>query len=234
MSAAMGGAGLFALAETRVATPLLPLAMLRERQLSAGLAVNGLVATVMMATLVVGPFHLTHGLGLDTAWAGLALSVGPVVSALAGLPAGRLVDRFGAPHMAGIGLAAIAAGAAALSLVPVRFGVTGYVLPIMLATAGYALFQAANNTAVMTNLGADRRGLVSGMLQLSRYLGLVTGASAMGTVFAFAVGGDIATAGSAAVAAGMRFTFAVAAGLIVLGLAIALLSLRARNDTAGR
>ncbi len=228
--AAAAGAGLFALVETKVVSPLFRPAMLRDRKLSTGLAVNGLVATVMMATLVVGPFYLMHGLGLDTASTGLVLSVGPIMSALAGLPSGRLVDRFGASRTAIIGLAAVAAGAGALSLVPVTFGVVGYVLPILLATAGYALFQAANNTAAMANVGPDRRGLVSGVLQLSRYLGLITGASAMGAVFAFAVGSEIVAADPAAVAAGMRFTFAVAAGLIVLALGITLPSSCARSD----
>jgi hypothetical protein len=60
------------------------------------------------------------------------------------------------------------------------------------------------------------------MLSLSRNLGLITGASAMGAVFAFASAtADITTASPDAVATGMRITFAVAAALIVTALAIA-------------
>jgi Na+/melibiose symporter-like transporter len=87
---------------------------------------------------------------------------------------------------------------------------------------GYALFQTANNTAVMSDVAADRRGVVSGMLNLSRNLGLITGASVMGAVFAFgSATTDIATAHPEAVASGMRLTFAVAAALIGVALAIA-------------
>jgi hypothetical protein len=39
---------------------------------------------------------------------------------------------------------------------------------------------------VMTDIRPDQRGVVSGMLNLSRNLGLITGASVMGAVFAFA------------------------------------------------
>jgi predicted PhzF superfamily epimerase YddE/YHI9 len=53
----------------------------------------------------------------------------------------------------------------------------------MATTGGFAIFQAANNLAVMAGIGASHRELVSGMLNLSRNLGLVTGASAMGAVF---------------------------------------------------
>jgi hypothetical protein len=60
------------------------------------------------------------------------------------------------------------------------------------------------------------------MLNLSRNLGLVTGASAMGAVFAFAtVATDIVAADPKAVATGMRITFAVAGVLIAVALAIA-------------
>ena len=88
--------------------------------------------------------------------------------------------------------------------------------------AGYALFQAANNAAVMSDVGPDQRGVISGMLSLSRNLGLITGASVMGAVFASPrATSDIATARPEAVAAGMRITFAVAAALIAGALCIA-------------
>jgi hypothetical protein len=100
--------------------------------------------------------------------------------------------------------------------------ISGYVTPVVVITAGYALFQAANNTAVMTDIRPDQRGVVSGMLNLSRNLGLITGASVMGAVFALASATiDITTARPAAVATGVRITFAVAAILIVVALAVA-------------
>ena len=63
---------------------------------------------------------------------------------------------------------------------------------------------------------------MSGLLSLSRNLGLVTGASVMGAVFARGSGmSEVPTAQPEAVAAGMRLTFAVATALIVVALAIA-------------
>jgi len=220
--AALVGRGVFLFTETKVAAPLIRLAMFRDPGLSAGFITSALVMTVLMATLVVGPFYLSGALGLDAARVGLVMSAGPIVSALAGLPAGRIVDRFGAPRMVSVGLLGIIAGATALALIPARFGIAGYVAPLVVTTAGYALFQAANNTAVMQGVKAETRGLVSGLLNLSRNLGLVTGASAMGAVFAFAAGAtDIAKAEPAAVATGMHATFAVAAVLIAGALVIA-------------
>jgi MFS family permease len=208
--------------EARAASPLVPLAMFRNPLLGAGFATSALVTTVVMATLVVGPFYLSGALALDAARVGLVMSSGPIAAALTGVPAGRFVDRYGS-HRAGIvGLVGMAAGAAILITLPTHFGVPGYVAPLVVITAGYALFQAANNTTVMTNIRPDQRGVISGLLNLSRNIGLITGASVMGAVFALgAGGGDIMTAGPAAVAAGLRITFTVAAALIVVALAIA-------------
>ncbi len=203
--------------------------------LAGGLATSALVSTVMMTTLVVGPFHLARALGLGAALVGLVLSVGPVVVALTGVPAGRLADRVGARRMTVAGLTAMAAGAFAVSAAPATLGVAGYVAPIVVVTAGYAVFQTANNTAVMSAGDADQRGVVSGMLNLSRNLGLVTGASLMGAVFALASGPAGVTAASPGdVATGMRVTFAVGGMLILAAIAIALVSHRRAGRTSGR
>jgi MFS family permease len=223
--AAVIGAGLFALVEKHAAAPLLHLALFRDPTLSAGFAMSSLVTTVVMATLVVGPFYLAGALGLDPAQTGVVMSCGPIVAALAGVPAGRIVDWLGARRMTIAGLSGMAAGSAILSLMPIAFGVPGYVAPLILITAGYALFQAANNTAIMVTALPKRRGVTSGLLNLSRNLGLITSTSVMGTIFA--LGSALATAvtaDSGAVVVGMRLTFAVAAVLIVVALTIALIS----------
>nr|WP_082708767.1 MFS transporter [Marinobacterium profundum] len=218
-------ASLFVLAQTRVASPLIPMAALRNVVLSTSLALNVLVANVMMATLVVGPFYLSRALGLSDLIVGIVMSMGPIISALSGVPAGHLVDRLGAPFMAIAGLVAMAAGAFGLSALPAIFGVAGYLAAMAILTPGYQLFQAANNTAVMLEVSADQRGVISGLLSLSRNIGLITGAAVMGALFAFAsMTTDITTASAQAIAGGMQVTFAVAGLLMVVALGIGAIS----------
>jgi EmrB/QacA subfamily drug resistance transporter len=222
LTAAAIGVGLFALAQTRTRSPLIRPAMFRSPLLSAGLATSALVSTVMMTTLVVGPFYLTDALNLDAAFVGLVMTVGPLVAALTGVPAGRIADRFGAQLTTIIGLTGIATGSLALAAIPTTFDIAGYIAPIVVITASYAIFQTANNTNVMTDVSPDQRGVTSGMLNLSRNLGLITGASVMGAVFSLAAGtSDIESALPDSVATGMRITFLVAATLILAALAIA-------------
>ena len=223
LSAAGAGGALFVFTQARVGSPLIRLSLLRDPLLSASLAMSTLVATVMMATLVVGPFYLSQALELDAARVGLVLSVGPIVVALTGVPAGRIADRFGAQRMTLAGLIAMAAGCLALAVLPRTFGIGGYVAPMVIVTLGYALFQTANNTAIMADVSPEQRGVISGLLNLSRNLGLITGASALGAAFALAsAAAAITEAPPEAVASGMRITFAVALGLMVTALAVAL------------
>lgn len=220
--AAALGVALFVRAEARAASPLIRLVMFRDPVLGSSLAMGALVSTVMMATLVVGPFYLSRTLGLGEALVGLVLSVGPVAAALTGVPAGRLADRFGSQRMTIVGLIAMAVGSFSLSMTSGSLGTPGYIVPLVVVTAGYAVFQTANNTAVMSDVPPDQRGVVSGMLNLSRNLGLVTGASVMGAVFALAsASSDVTSARPGAVATGMRVTFTVAAILIVVALGVA-------------
>src|SRR4029077_1215720 len=125
--AAAGRVGLFLRAEGSAAPPLIRLAMFRDPVLRASLAMSALVSTVLMATLVVGPFYLSGALGLDAAVVGLVLSVGPLVVALSGVPAGRVTDRFGAQRITIAGLIGIAAGSVLLSMLPATLGIPGYI-----------------------------------------------------------------------------------------------------------
>ena len=188
--AAILGGGLFILAQSRVASPLIPLVLFRDRLLVSGLATSALVAAVMMATLLVGPFYLSIALGLPAALVGLGIMV---------------------------------LGCLMLSLMSPVFGVGGYVAAIVVTTLGYALFQTANNTAVMADVPADRRGVIAGLLNLSRNLGFFTGASVLGAIFAMALPTNgITSATPEAVANGLQITFATALALMVLAGAIAL------------
>lgn len=211
--------GLFLITEAKVASPLIQLSVFRNMNLTTSLIVNAIVSTVMMSTLVIGPFYLSRVLNLNEALVGLAMSVGPVMSMISGVPAGRIVDRFGAKSIVTIGLIQMLIGVLSLAILPTMFGIAGYIVAVMLLSPGYQLFQASNSTLVMMGVNPDQQGVISGMLSLSRNLGLITGASVMGALFTFgAATNDMTTAQPEAVLSGMRLTFMVAGGLVIVAL----------------
>lgn len=206
---------------TNANLPQLRVRAFRTRGLMPRLLANLLVAAVMMATLVIGPFYLGIALGLDIGMVGLAMSVGPVISIFSGIPSGRLVDRLGSDRIVLIGLVALTLGTVAMTILPDAFGIIGYVIAIIILTPGYQLFQAANNTAVMTDVSKDQRGMYSGLLGLSRNLGLVLGASGLGAVFALgAATKTVEMASPFAIATGMQTTFTLAGAMMCIAIVL--------------
>jgi MFS family permease len=228
---AIVGIGVFVLVERRVEAPLIRLALMKDANLVGGLTSNLLTSTVMMATLVVGPFYLSRGLGLSLTTVGIVVSVGPIIAAISGFPAGLIVDKFGTRGVLVAGLAQVLAGCMALALLARPLGVTGYVAAIAVLTSGYQLFLAANNTAVILGAREDQRGVISGMLTLSRNLGLATGASLMGGIFASLIEGP-GLGNPGLVAHGMNITFAFAGALIILALAMVIFGRRSTQAGA--
>ncbi|TFF27535.1 MFS transporter [Jiella endophytica] len=203
--------------------------------LAGCLALNLVVAAVMMTTLVVGPFYLQLGLGLQPASIGLVMAIGPAISIVSGVPSGRLVDAKGSRRVLLSGLSCLACGAVLLALLPNAIGVAGYMLSIAVLTPGYQLFQAANNTAALEPAPKERHGRISGLLNLSRNIGLIAGASLMSAVFAFGVGSkDFVHATPVAIAGGMRLTFLLAGAMIVAAIGAQLWSRHRLKALAAR
>lgn len=204
------------------ASPGSSLWLMLNRSLMPNLFMNVLVAAVMMTTLVVGPFYLSLALGLTATQVGLVMTVGPALSVVSGAPSGWLVDHAGSRRVLLAGLLLMTAGTFALATLPGRAGVTGYLLAIIVLTPGYQLFQAANNTAALADVRVDRRGSVSGLLNLSRNIGLIAGSTAMGALFAFGAGtADLTHAAGLAIAAGMQLTFLTAGGIMAMAILVA-------------
>ncbi|WP_429108742.1 MFS transporter [Aeromonas media] len=203
--------------ERNALVPLLPLALLEAPGLRNGLVASALVASVMVLTLLIGPFYLRGVFGLSLGTVGLMISGGPLLAALTGMPAGWLVDRLGARQVVRLGLAVMGVAALALAGAAGQFGPLGYLLPILLLTAGYALFQTANNSAVVGGASEQTRGAVAGLLTLSRNLGQLTGVAGLGGLFAALVGEQGLTLASELVF-GTRALFALSALLIGLAL----------------
>lgn len=198
-----------------------------DQNITPNLMVNLLVAAVMMTTLVIGPFYLSLGLNLDQIQVGLIMGIGPVVAILSGIPSGRLVDRWGSRYIVITGLIFLIIGSSMLAILPKLMGISGYIMPIIILTSGYQLFQAANNTMTLADVPKARQGMVSGLLSLSRNMGLIIGASVMGAIFSFGVGTNQLTHATAlAIIDGMQLTFICAGALMVVGLLISCVSFR--------
>jgi MFS family permease len=186
--------------------------------LGASLFVNG----VMISTLILAPFVLSHTYGLPIHAIGLVMGIGPLMTVLCALVSGRFADKLDARVVTIAGLTTFGLGTLGLALLHVEFGLIGYIIPVMLIGAGWGLFQTSNNHVVLGDAGPSRRGTVSGWLALSRNLGLIAGTWMVGQLFNAVTHGSASLSGSV-VASAVRVSFAADTVLILCGLVLVIL-----------
>jgi DHA2 family methylenomycin A resistance protein-like MFS transporter len=166
--------------ESRVASPLVPPPMLRNRQFLAALSTNGLVIPALYLLFLYIPQYLHKVQG----WSVLMSTLGtlPLMGSLfvASLVAGRLYNPLGPRRLLTLGYGLVSLGALATILVSPAWGYAG-MLPAMLLTGiGCALVVGASGTAAIGAADPSRASLVGG-LSFMVHLGMGAIGVAVGT-----------------------------------------------------
>ncbi|MCO1335100.1 MFS transporter [Microbulbifer sp. OS29] len=189
----------------------------------ANLAGNFLVASSVMSSLIVGPFYLTLALGLDLFVAGLVMTAGSFMVAACSNLAGRAVDRFRSRGIVLLGLLIMISGALGMGLLTIEQGLGGYLAFSITVAIGYGTYLSTVNTLTMNSARAVIRGRISGLLGLSRSMGLLTGASLMSVIFVgVAPGVALQEMSSVQIADGLNAVYRLASALLVTALIIQL------------
>jgi MFS family permease len=206
----------FLAVEALLEEPLLELQMFRNSRLSVNLFNNWLVFIVLTGGLLITPFFLERVKQYPTSKVGLLLAVSPVVSGLIAPLAGALSDRFGSRLICLIGLGVMIGGCLGISTLDAQTTEQDYVLRYLVFGTGLGLFRSPNDSTVMGAVPRERLGIASGLLSLSRTLGVNVGVSVIGAVFGalianLAPGTDVAVAPPEAVVAGFQGSYRLAA-----------------------
>ena len=108
---------------------------------------------------------------------GLLITPWPIAIAFVAPVAGRLVERYPAGLLGGIGLLLFAGGLGMLAFLPAHPATLDVVWRMALSGAGFGLFQAPNNRTMIAAAPRERSGGASGMLGTARLLGQTIGAA---------------------------------------------------------
>jgi hypothetical protein len=122
--------------------------------------------------------------GYSAVQMGLLITPWPIAIAFAAPLAGRLVERYSAGLLGGIGLILFAAGLGTLALLPDNPSATDIVWRMALSGAGFGLFQTPNNRTMIAAAPRERSGGASGVLGTARLLGQTLGASLVALLLA--------------------------------------------------
>jgi len=163
--------------QTHMASPLLPVDLLRIPVFGLSIATSIASFCAQMLASVSIPFYLQSRYGYSAVEMGLLITPWPITVAFAAPLAGRLVERYPAGLLGGIGLLLFAGGLGSLAMLPAHPTHADVVWRMALSGLGFGLFQTPNNRTMIAAAPRERSGGASGMLGTARLLGQTTGAA---------------------------------------------------------
>jgi DHA2 family multidrug resistance protein-like MFS transporter len=163
--------------QTQMSSPLVPIDLLRIPVFALSIATSIASFCAQMLALVSIPFYLQSRYGYSAVEMGLLITPWPITVAVAAPLAGRLVERYPAGLLGGIGLLLFAGGLGSLATLPADPSHFDVAWRMALAGAGFGLFQTPNNRTMIAAAPRERTGGASGMLGTARLLGQTTGAA---------------------------------------------------------
>src|SRR6266536_1458348 len=220
----------FWLVERRVTDPLVPLGVLRSRQLvGANLAAFTLTAVTSSAG-VLGTLYLQGALGYPPTATGLALLPFSLAAIAGSFTGARLTARVQARATMTLGLVTVTAAMLLLSRIPTQRpgGLPWLMTGLVIAGAGLTCASVASTATGTAAVGGEAQGLASGLLNTAAQIGTALGIAALVTVAA-ARTGALAGGGNPTptqLVNGFRLAFLAGAGVALLGALIALILVR--------
>jgi EmrB/QacA subfamily drug resistance transporter len=229
-AAALALLGAFLVREASTKTPLIPLRILRSRNIAGSNLIQALFVAGMFGMFFLGALYLQRVLGYGALEVGLAFL--PVTLIIGTLSLGfseRLNMRFGARTTLVPGLFFIAAGLLLFSRVPLDADYLTNILPVMvLLGTGAGLSFPSLMTLAMSGATASDSGLASGLVNTTLQVGGALGLSVLASLSTSRANTliDSGATTNSALTDGYQLAFLIGAGLVVVAIAVALTVLR--------
>ncbi|WP_243718621.1 MFS transporter [Actinomadura sp. 7K534] len=226
----------FVARQATAATPLMPLRILRSRNVAGAYVVQLLTLSAMFSFQVIVALYMQRVLGYSALDTGLAMLPAAVsIGAVSLFVSARLSNRFGERLVLIAGLVLLSGAMLLLTTVPVHADYVTDLLPVFVLIAGGGLVLPSLTALGMSSARPDDAGLASGLFNTVQQVGMALGVAVLTTLAASRVEGLRAGGHgeAAALTGGYHLAFSVSAGLLVAALAVSLLVLRNPRPPAG-
>lgn len=170
--------------EGRAEAPIIDLGLLRNAAFRTALGSLVLSFLALFGVAFLTPFYLEQLRRLNSEQSGLMMLAYPLVIALVSPFTGALSDRIGSRLLAPLGLGLAAVALFLLGLIGASTPLPWVAACLSLGGLSQALFQPANNSALLGAAPRERQGLAGGLLATGRVLGQSLSIALAGAVFA--------------------------------------------------
>ena len=218
--------------QARVANPLMPLRLFRSRQVSGANLVQALMVVGMFAMFFLGALYMQRILGYDALQVGLAyLPLTIVMGTMSFRFTGQLNLKYGPEATLVPAMFFIVAGLLWLARTPIDANYAFDLLPSMILIGlGAGLGFPSLMTLAMSGVTESDSGLASGLVNTSVQVGGAIGLATLATFGTKRTEALLADGEPAAEAlnSGYHLAYLIGAGLVLVAIAVAFTTLRAR------
>lgn len=183
----LGGGGAFLLAfaaiEVRVAHPMLPLGLFRNRAFTGAQVAAFAISASFFAVFLYTTLYLQQILGLSAIEAGLVYLPGTAIMFFVSGATASLGDRISQPAMVTVGLALVGVGMAFGLLLQADSSWTILLPTVVIAMIGTGLFNPAVSAIALSSVPMRDAGLAAGVNDTFRQAGIAVGVAGLGALF---------------------------------------------------
>ena len=221
--------------ELRAASPMFNLRFFRQRVFSCGVSAAFLTFLGQSSVLFLMPFYLQNVLGHSPKVAGLVVMPGALCMAIMGSVSGTLSDKFGWRWFTVGGMVFSTLGLAILTRVTESSSLWEVIPGLIMVNCGMGMFYSPNSSSVLSAVGRESYGVVSGFLNLVRNSANVISLAIATTIVTVTMGSlgfepsleavrnDAVEGVRGAFTAGMRYAFFGLIALVIASMTVSLL-----------
>lgn len=183
MALGLIGLALFVMTEHKAKSPTIDLSLFRHYRLIAGNVTAFLAYYALFTVLFLLPFYFEQVLGYGTLMSGVLLMPVPASMAVLAPFAGAVTNRFGVRTLTLAGSAMLTLGCFLLIFTSAARDPVLLIVAMVILGAGLGIFTPANNRATMAATPRDKLGVMGGLLNMMRSVGLIFGIDISGMLF---------------------------------------------------
>ncbi len=229
--------------ELRTDNPMFNLRFFRDRVFSCGVSAAFLTFLGQSSVLFLMPFYIQNVLGYSPKIAGLVVMPGALCMAIMGSVTGTLSDKFGWRWFTVGGMVFSTAGLAVLSRVTDTSPLWEVIPGLIMVNCGMGMFYSPNSSSVLSAVGRESYGVVSGFLNLVRNSANVISLAIATTIVTVTMGSlgfepslEAVRTGTVegvrgAFTEGMRYAFYVLIALVIASMTVSFLQGRPKAAT---
>lgn len=168
---------IFIVVEKRKKEPLLHLELFRNKLFSISILSAFISFVSIFCAIIIMPFYLQDVKELTPAGAGVIMMTYPLILAFTAPLSGNISDKIGSEFITFIGLTITSIGLFMMSGLTKASTTSALILSILIMSFGNGMFQAPNNSLVMSQAPKNKLGVAGSINSLIRNLGMVFGVS---------------------------------------------------------